>query len=86
MSAKRRWSKIVAKHLNVLLVVTFLVYFYRDLFPLTTYNRKPLDISDGWVLWAKLIMLTLISVVIPLVIPRQYTPVDLKVSPNMLQG
>ncbi|KAF9458727.1 P-loop containing nucleoside triphosphate hydrolase protein [Collybia nuda] len=78
VSTKRRWSNVAAKHLNVLLLVTFAVYFYRDIFPLMTYNRVPMDISQGWTLWVKIALLTLISVVIPLLIPRQYIPVDPK--------
>lgn len=38
-----------------------------------------MDISEGPLLWVKLGLLTLVAVVIPLFIPRQYIPVDLKV-------
>jgi hypothetical protein len=81
VSAKPRWSKLVTRHLAFLLVVIFGVYFYRDLWPLATYTTTPVDICEGRILWAKGIVLTLIAVAIPLLIPRQYVPVDAKVHP-----
>ncbi|KAJ7102323.1 hypothetical protein B0H15DRAFT_943257 [Mycena belliarum] len=76
VSAKRRWSQVAVKHLNTVLLVTLCVYAYRDIFPLITYHRVPLDISEGWILWAKSISLVAAAVVVPLLIPRQYIPVD----------
>ncbi|KAJ6575530.1 hypothetical protein B0H10DRAFT_2168545 [Mycena sp. CBHHK59/15] len=78
VSAKRRWSQVVVKHLNTLMLVTFFVYVYRDIFPLITYDRVPLDLAEGWILWAKSITLFIAAVFIPLFIPRQYIPVDPK--------
>jgi hypothetical protein len=78
VSAKRRWSQIIVKHLNMLLIVTLFVYAYRDIFPLITYQRVPLDIAEGWILWAKSITLVIAAVIVPLFIPRQYIPVDPK--------
>jgi hypothetical protein len=66
------------KHLNILLVATLFVYVYRDLFPLVTYRRIPLDLAEGWILWAKSSTLFIAAVVVPLFIPRQYIPVDPK--------
>ena len=76
---KRRWSKTAARHLNVLLLTFVGVYIYRDIFPLATFDRSPIDIDQGWLLYAKLSVLSIIAIVIPLAIPRQYTPVDPKV-------
>ncbi|KAJ7286214.1 hypothetical protein C8J57DRAFT_1446843 [Mycena rebaudengoi] len=78
VSVKRRWSTVVAKHLNVLLIATLFVYVYRDIFPLITYHRVPLDIDEGWILWAKMITLCIAAAIVPLFIPRQYIPVDPK--------
>lgn len=39
-----------------------------------------MDSAEGWVLWMKLTLLTVSAVVIPLGVPRQYIPVDPKVS------
>ncbi|KAF7369381.1 ATP-binding cassette transporter [Mycena venus] len=78
VSAKRRWSQVAVKHLSTLLTVTLLTYGHRDLFPLITYHRLPLDLSEGWILWGKVIALLVADVVVPLFIPRLYIPVDPK--------
>ncbi|KAJ6519437.1 hypothetical protein C8R45DRAFT_1066135 [Mycena sanguinolenta] len=78
VSAKRRWSSIAVKHLNTLLLVTLIIYGYRDLFPLITYHRVPMDASEGWNIWAKVFALLTAAVVVPLFIPRAYIPVDAK--------
>jgi hypothetical protein len=87
VSAKRRWSQVATKHLNTVLLVTLIIYVYRDLFPFITYHRVPFDLSEGWILWAKVSALFIASAVVPLFIPRQYIPVDPKVLiPSQLRG
>ncbi|KAJ7630594.1 P-loop containing nucleoside triphosphate hydrolase protein [Roridomyces roridus] len=76
--AKRKWSQIFVKHLNAVLIPTFLVYAARDLFPFLTYQLEPLDGAEGWILWGKIIALLIAALVVPLFIPRQYIPVDPK--------
>lgn len=76
LSATSRWSNVASKHLIIMLIATFGIYFYRDLFPLATFTRTPRDLSEGWVLWTKVVILALTSIGIPLFIPRQYKPVD----------
>ncbi|KAF5368905.1 hypothetical protein D9758_002958 [Tetrapyrgos nigripes] len=71
-----RWSSIVTRHFNAVSLASFLVYAYRDLVPLGTFTSNPLDAAQGWIIWAKVSLLALISVVIPLMIPRQHIPVD----------
>ncbi|KIJ38959.1 hypothetical protein M422DRAFT_258374 [Sphaerobolus stellatus SS14] len=73
-SSLRRMTR---NHAIGVLSATFAVYAYRDIWPLATNNQHPIDASDK-LLWTKLGLLTVISVVIPLVIPRQYVPVDSK--------
>ncbi|TFK70801.1 hypothetical protein BDN72DRAFT_887852 [Pluteus cervinus] len=73
-----KWSRRSSCHLAILLLVTFGVYFYRDLFPFATYNRIPLDAHEGRALWAKISLLFFVGVAIPLGIPRRYVPVDAK--------
>ncbi|KAF5336910.1 hypothetical protein D9611_003444 [Ephemerocybe angulata] len=73
---KRRWSKTAAHHLNLLLLLFIGVYGYRDIFPYATFDRSPLDTAEGLVLWAKIFVLAVTAIVIPLTIPRQYTPLD----------
>jgi hypothetical protein len=69
----------VARHNNFVLFVALAVYVYRDIWPLATYTENPVDASEGMLLWTKLIALFTTAVVIPLLVPRQYVPVDPKV-------
>ncbi|KAK7064563.1 ATP-binding cassette transporter [Favolaschia claudopus] len=78
VSANRRWGQVAVKHLNTILSVTLIVYGYRDLFPLITYHRFPLDALEGWILWAKISALVVAAAVVPLFVPRHYIPVDPK--------
>ncbi|KAF7322651.1 ATP-binding cassette transporter [Mycena chlorophos] len=78
VAAKRRWSQVAVKHLNVLLLAIFFTYFYRDIFPLVTYRHVPVDASEGWIIWAKVATVFVAALVVPLFIPRQYIPVDPK--------
>ncbi|TFK76755.1 P-loop containing nucleoside triphosphate hydrolase protein [Pluteus cervinus] len=78
VSAKSKWDYRSRNHLSFLLLVTFAVYFYRDVFPLATYTLIPLDSHEGWILWSKVTILTIISVIVPSIIPQKYIPVDPK--------
>lgn len=44
-----------------------------------TFTLQPVDASEGWLLWAKVGVLTVAAVFVPLGIPRRYVPVDPKV-------
>ncbi|TFK52961.1 P-loop containing nucleoside triphosphate hydrolase protein [Heliocybe sulcata] len=70
------WSKVAAQHFVVVMLLSFAVYACRDIYPLTTYTRTPIDIGEGWILWARIALLGLASVVIPLAMPRLYDPFD----------
>ncbi|KAK7062494.1 ATP-binding cassette transporter [Favolaschia claudopus] len=74
--ATTRTGIVAAWHLNCILVVAFGVYFYRDIFPYATYTWPIQDAFEGHILTGKLVTLTLAAVVIPLVTPRAYVPVD----------
>ena len=74
----------VIRHMNFVLLVTWLVFAYRDLWPLATYTLSPVDASEGPLLWAKIGVLTLGAVVIPLTIPRNYAPPGINVAIFML--
>lgn len=76
----------MSKHLNLVLVSTLAVYFYRDIFPLATYTNSPLDLAEGQILWVKILTLTMTGAVAPLLVPRQYIPVDAKVTNSTQQG
>ena len=55
------------------------MFAYRDLWPLATFTLTPLDGAEGPLIWVKVGLLTLIGVIIPLFVPRQYVPFDPKV-------
>lgn len=78
VSASAKWSGIFIKHLNTILLSLFSVYFYRDIFPLATLTLLPMDLCEGRLLYPKVLVLFAVSVVVPLAIPRQYTPIDPK--------
>ncbi|KAJ7745466.1 hypothetical protein DFH07DRAFT_748960 [Mycena maculata] len=73
-----KWSRVIIKHVNTVLLCALGVYFYRDVFPLATFARTPMDFAEGRLLWAKIINLFAVAVVIPLFVPCQYIPVDPK--------
>ncbi|PBK89704.1 hypothetical protein ARMGADRAFT_1167459 [Armillaria gallica] len=77
VTAKPRCSRVVARHFNVVLLAAFGVYFYRDLFPLLTYTL-PMQDPESSILWVKIILLGVIAVLVPLIMPRAYIPVNAK--------
>ncbi|KAJ7732681.1 multidrug resistance-associated ABC transporter [Mycena metata] len=78
ISANVKWSRIAIRHVNTVLVCTLAVYFYRDVFPLATNTLTPADLWEGELLWPKIAILFAVSGIIPLIIPRQYIPLDPK--------
>lgn len=74
-----RWRVIFRRHLNIVLCVTCVVYGYIDLFPLATTIKMPPALCKGWLLWLELALLGVAGILIPLLTPREYVPVDPKV-------
>ena len=72
----------MTRHAVAVLFLSWVVYAYRDLWPLATFTLRPADASEGTLLWAKVGVLTLAAVAVPLLVPRQYVPVDPKVCPS----
>ncbi|KAJ6561237.1 hypothetical protein DFH09DRAFT_1160834 [Mycena vulgaris] len=66
----------LVRHVNCVLFSTLCVYLYRDVFPLATYTWVPEDRSEGLLLWPKIVILFITSVMVPLLTPRQYIPID----------
>ncbi|KAJ7080601.1 hypothetical protein B0H15DRAFT_482057 [Mycena belliarum] len=66
----------LVRHANVVLFSAFCVYAYRGLFPLATFTREPADLADGPNLWARIALLFVSGVAVPLLTPSQYIPVD----------
>ncbi|KAL0579466.1 hypothetical protein V5O48_002572 [Marasmius crinis-equi] len=74
--ASCRWSRIIIRHLNLNLFTIFAVYCYRDVYPLATYTKEPQDLphtgpAAAWMLWARIAVLGIASVLIPLFVPRE---------------
>ncbi|TFK34747.1 hypothetical protein BDQ12DRAFT_737985, partial [Crucibulum laeve] len=69
-------SKIATRHTIFLLFISLGVYAYRDVWPLATTTETPMDIAEGKLLWVKITLLAITALLIPLVIPHQYIPVD----------
>lgn len=66
----------LVRHANFVLLAAFCVYAHRDLFPLATFTRHPEDLAEGKKLWAKIALLFISGVAVPLLTPSQYIPVD----------
>ncbi|KAH7930578.1 P-loop containing nucleoside triphosphate hydrolase protein [Leucogyrophana mollusca] len=81
LTSSKSWSQRTSTHLSVIAFATFLVFAYRDLWPLMTFTKTPQDIREGWLVWAKLLTLALVGIIFPLTSPRQYTSLDLTQGP-----
>ncbi|KAM5539773.1 hypothetical protein V8D89_006586, partial [Ganoderma adspersum] len=66
-----RWRNQFKVFRNIILLATWAVYAYRDIWPLATYDLTPIDKAEGNVLWAKIGLLTLAAIVLPLISPRR---------------
>jgi hypothetical protein len=79
VSARTSRGSVASVHLSLFLLVTLSVYAYRDIWPLLTFTLLHADASEGVLLWTKIGLLAVAGIVIPLVTPRQYVPIDPKV-------
>ncbi|KAF9802245.1 hypothetical protein IEO21_09909 [Rhodonia placenta] len=77
--AKPAWGSIASGHATLILLCTLAVYLYRDVWPYTTFTQKPLDTSEGVMLWVKIADLIVAALIIPLFTPRIHEPFDAKV-------
>ncbi|KAI9444470.1 hypothetical protein H4582DRAFT_2052775 [Lactarius indigo] len=71
-------APVASLHLSLLLLGTFSVYAYRNIWPLLTFTLSPVDASEGPLLWVRIGLLAFAAIVIPLLVPRQYIPIDPK--------
>ncbi|KAJ7091800.1 P-loop containing nucleoside triphosphate hydrolase protein [Mycena epipterygia] len=70
------WSQVFIGHVNLLLGLQTTLYFYRDIYPLATFTKHPMDTEEGGLLWVKIVLLFVVAVILPLIAPRAYIPVD----------
>ncbi|KAJ7246497.1 multidrug resistance-associated ABC transporter [Mycena rebaudengoi] len=70
------WSQVFIGHVNLLMGLQTALYFYRDIYPLATFTKHPMDTKEGGLLWVKIALLFVVAVILPLIVPRAYIPVD----------
>ena len=63
---------------HLFLFLALCTYTYRDLYPLITYSKHPLDPDylPQPIVWTRFSLLTLVGLALPLLQPSQYRPVD----------
>jgi len=67
------------QHSSYILLLESAVYAYRDVWPLAKRAGTPVDIKEGWILWARVAVLGFTAILIPLFTPQVYKPLDPKV-------
>src|ERR1700761_4829343 len=82
VTARRVRASITSFHLSSLLLGIFSVYAYRNIWPLLTFTLSPADAYEGALLWVKIGLLAFGAIVVPLLVPRQYIPINPKVRPS----
>ncbi|KAJ3815366.1 P-loop containing nucleoside triphosphate hydrolase protein [Lentinula aff. lateritia] len=79
MLLRYKWSKILSIHLEVVLLTSLLVYGLNIMVPIIVSAENIVGhCEDDTQSWVKFIALLLGAVLLPLLIPRQYVPVDPK--------
>lgn len=79
MIANLHFRERASRHLALILISSWLVFVYRDVWPLMTYTLKPADTNEGIALWLKIIILTIVAILVPGFMPQQYVPLDFQV-------
>ena len=78
VTARKARASVTSFHLTSLLLGTFSVYAYRNIWPLLTFTLSPADAYEGALLWVRIGLLAFGAVLVPLLVPRRYTPIDPK--------
>jgi len=71
-------ASIASAHVAYILLLTWGIFIYRDLWPLATFTLEPLDSAGAPLIWVEIGLVSYAAVVVPLSVPRQYIPVDPK--------
>lgn len=69
-------SRIVSAHVTLVVLALFGVYAFRDIWPSMTFTLHPQDLSEGWLLWAKIGNSAFSAIVVPMLEPYPYIPLD----------
>ncbi|KAI0085670.1 multidrug resistance-associated ABC transporter [Irpex rosettiformis] len=67
-------AKVYNWHLTLLLLISWFIFAYRNIWPLATYELLPKDLAEGPLMWITGAVLTLNAAIIPLISPRIYVP------------
>ncbi|KAM5539772.1 hypothetical protein V8D89_006585 [Ganoderma adspersum] len=65
-------------HASWILALVWGAYMYRDVYPLVTLNKTPVDTAEGPIFYAKFALLTIAAVLVPVFVPRKYAPANPK--------
>jgi hypothetical protein len=79
VTCKRSVSRVASTHLEIVLLTSFCVNAFRNLWPLMTYTSAPADAFEGYFVWIKITLFGFSGIVIPLTMPRKYIPLDPRV-------
>ncbi|PPR07922.1 hypothetical protein CVT24_000902 [Panaeolus cyanescens] len=66
-------NKSTSRYNDMILLALSSVYVSRDLWPLATTYQVSKDAREGWFMWAKVSLLLLVGVIIPLFAPRNWS-------------
>ncbi|CAG8751921.1 15164_t:CDS:2, partial [Acaulospora colombiana] len=75
LALPKRLRRPAKNHLVTLLLATWGVYIYRDLWPLATYTLHPID-PKHWTTWTAIGLLTVVGIFVPFLMPHEYVPVE----------
>lgn len=83
---RARVATIASAHATTILLLTLGVFLYRDVVPLGTFTKSPMDGADGWITWLRIGLLGFSGVLVPLCLPGTFKPLDPSVSlPSLYQ-
>ncbi|KAI0752922.1 P-loop containing nucleoside triphosphate hydrolase protein [Daedaleopsis nitida] len=64
------WLRTASSQKAAILLTMWVIYAYRDLWPLATFTLIPTDATEGNLLWVKISILTTAAIILPLLSPR----------------
>ncbi|KAM5539771.1 hypothetical protein V8D89_006584 [Ganoderma adspersum] len=65
-------------HVSTIVALVWSAYIYRDVYPLATLDKTPVDSAEGPILYARFALLTIAAVLVPAFVPRKYVPLNTK--------
>ncbi|KAF9526535.1 multidrug resistance-associated ABC transporter [Crepidotus variabilis] len=72
----KTWRTSASRYNSLILLSAMVVYVFRDLWPLATFDKQPADLAEGKLLWLKLFVLFATGVVVPVFMSKPYVPID----------